>query len=45
MTDDFELTDRARHWIDGIRAQFAAVDPTGLPLTKPLPEVGSFKIL
>jgi len=45
MTDDFELTDRARHWIDGIRTQFSTVDPAGLPLTKPLPEAGSFKIL
>ena len=45
MTDEFTLTDRARHWIDGINAQFTAVDPAGLPLSKPLPEVGSFKIL
>ncbi len=45
MTDDFELTDRARHWIDGIRSQFTAVDPAGMATDKPLPEVGSFKIL
>jgi len=47
MTDDFELTDRARAWIRGIRAQFASrpVAPADLGVTSQVAEVGNFKIL
>jgi hypothetical protein len=49
MTDDFQLTTRARNWIDGIRAHFSTIDPAADPAAlappRPLPAVGSFKIL
>lgn len=45
MTDDFQLTERAQKWIDGIRSYYSVVDPTLLTPPMPLPEVGGFKIL
>ncbi len=47
MTDDHQLNDRARSWIDGILGQYesAAVDPAGQPEAAQLMEVGNFKIL
>jgi D-alanine-D-alanine ligase-like ATP-grasp enzyme len=47
MTDDHELNDRARAWIDGILGQYDSVevDPEQQPDTAQLMEVGNFKIL
>ena len=47
MTDDHELNDRARAWIDGIVGQYQSVpvDPTDEPEAAQLVEVGNFKIL
>jgi hypothetical protein len=47
MTDEHELNDRARAWIDGILAQYETVDvdPEGAPDAAQLVEVGNFKIL
>jgi biotin carboxylase len=47
MTDDHKLNDRARSWIEGIQAQYAAtpVDPEREPAAAQLVEVGNFKIL
>ncbi len=44
MDDDFQLTERAKAWIKGIKEQFVAVEPT--TLNEPLPkEIGGFKLL
>ena len=45
MTEDFQLTERAKSWINGIRGQYAAVDPSQAPQPEPVPDVGSFKML
>ncbi|CAN5752650.1 biotin carboxylase [soil metagenome] len=47
MTDDHQLNDRARAWIDGILGQYESVDvdPAQQPETAQLMEVGNFKIL
>lgn len=46
MTDDFELTDRSRQWIDAIRAEFHAQEPTNLPqLENQVAEIGGFKMM
>ena len=53
MTDDFELNERARAWISGIKSRFEAVEPSEAdggtrPAPSPLkahPAPGSFKIL
>ena len=44
LDDDHELTDRARHWIDGVQAQFASVpiEPEAPPIR---PEPFGFKML
>jgi hypothetical protein len=44
LDDDHELTDRARHWIDGVQAQFASV-PIGERAPAPKPEPFGFKML
>jgi biotin carboxylase len=47
MTDDHELNDRARAWIEGIQTQYEAVDvdPETQADGAKLMEVGNFKIL
>ena len=46
MTDDFELTDRARMWIDAIRNEYDSTEPTDLPLQeKQVAEIGGFKMM
>jgi biotin carboxylase len=47
MTDDHELNDRARSWIDGILEQYVSVpvDPQDEPAAAHMVEVGNFKIL
>jgi len=47
MTDDFQLTDRARAWIDGIRAHYQArpIQPAETPAVERVAAVGGFKFL
>ncbi|HAW51591.1 MAG TPA: hypothetical protein DCX54_04575 [Flavobacteriales bacterium] len=46
MTDEFELTDRAKNWISKIRAEFKAEVPENLPqLEKKAAEIGGFKMM
>lgn len=46
MTDDFQLNERARAWIRGIRAHFEATTPAELESQPRVPaEIGSFKML
>jgi len=44
LDDDHELTDRARHWIDGVQAQFASV-PIEPEAPSIRPEPFGFKML
>jgi hypothetical protein len=53
MTDDFELNERARAWIAGLKSQFEAVEPSEADADispapsafKAHPAPGAFKIL
>ncbi|MCB0171000.1 MAG: biotin carboxylase, partial [Anaerolineae bacterium] len=46
MTDDFQLNDRAKAWINGIRAQYKARPPIEFSPQPEVPaEIGSFKML
>jgi biotin carboxylase len=46
MTDDFKLTDRAKNWINQIRAEFKAEIPENLPqIEKKAAEIGGFKMM
>jgi hypothetical protein len=46
MTDDFQLLDRSRNWINAIRAEFVAVEPTNVPeLENKVAEIGGFKMM
>jgi hypothetical protein len=45
MTDDHELTDRARAWIAGLRAQFASIPVDVPPVAIPRPDPFGFKML
>ncbi|MCB0154586.1 MAG: biotin carboxylase [Anaerolineae bacterium] len=46
MTDDFQLTERAKAWIKGIKAHFQVTDPANLTPQPSVPaEIGSFKML
>jgi len=46
MTDDFQLNDRAKAWINGIRAQYSARPPIEFSPQPEVPaEIGSFKML
>ena len=46
MTDDFQLNDRARIWIDAIRGQFKSVEPENLPsMERKVAEIGGFKMM
>jgi hypothetical protein len=46
MTDDFQLTDRAKIWIKKIRAEFKAEIPKKLPqIEKKTAEIGGFKMM
>ena len=46
MTEDFQLTERARRWIAGIKAQYASRPLEGAGVeAEPQVEVGNFKIL
>lgn len=44
MTDDFELNDRARNWINAIRGEFKSQEPTDLPAHE-VAEIGGFKMM
>lgn len=44
MDDDFQLTERAKAWIEGIRAQFKAKAPSAMNVSVPA-EIGGFKML
>lgn len=46
MTDDFQLNDRARMWIEATRNEYEAVEPTELPSQgKQVAEIGGFKMM
>lgn len=47
MTDEYELNDRARAWIEGIRAQYQSepLDASNATVAHEIPEIGNFKIL
>jgi biotin carboxylase len=46
MDDDFQLTERAKAWVQGIKSHYAVTDPASLTPPPPVPvEIGSFKIL
>lgn len=46
MTDDFELTDRAKVWINGIRAMYQSEEPHNLKeVNGQLADIGGFKML
>jgi hypothetical protein len=46
MDDDYELTDRARAWISGIKAAFRGVPvEEEMPPSLPVPEPFGFKML
>ena len=45
MTDDFDLTERAHRWIDGIRANYAAIPLEDIRPPTAAPVAGAFKIL
>ncbi|MEX2596045.1 MAG: biotin carboxylase, partial [Salibacteraceae bacterium] len=46
MTDDFQLNDRSRKWIDAIRNEFKSTEPTDLPqVEKKVAEIGGFKMM
>ncbi len=45
MTDDFEITERAKKWIEGIRARYASVDPAQVAQPQLTPALGSFKMI
>ncbi|MEQ9186370.1 MAG: hypothetical protein RLP15_01465, partial [Cryomorphaceae bacterium] len=46
MTDEFQLNDRARMWIDAIKGQYDSTEPTTLPLQeKQVAEIGGFKMM
>ncbi len=46
MTDDFQLNDRAKAWIRGIKSRFAAAESPGVEAaTEAQSALGAFKIL
>ncbi|MBI1925864.1 hypothetical protein HYR99_16640 [Candidatus Poribacteria bacterium] len=46
MTDNFQLNERAKAWIRGIRSHFEAQEPTEINVEAQVPaEIGSFKML
>jgi len=46
MTDDFQLTDRAKSWINALRQQYQSTDIKDLPSgTQRTAEIGSFKMM
>jgi biotin carboxylase len=46
MDDDFQLTERAKAWVQGLKSHYTVTDPASLTPPPPVPvEIGSFKIL
>ena len=46
MSDDFQLLDRSRTWIDGIRGEFQSVEPLNVPqIEDKVAEIGGFKMM
>ncbi len=45
MTEDFQLTDRARAWIDGLHSRYRGVSVVAAEVGPEVPSAGSFKIL
>ena len=46
MTDDFQLTDRAKKWIDALHAEFEAAPPQNLvKVEEKIAEIGGFKMM
>ncbi|MDC1212043.1 biotin carboxylase [bacterium] len=46
MTDDFQLLDRSRIWIDAIREEFKSVEPINVPhIEEKVAEIGGFKMM
>jgi hypothetical protein len=46
MTDEFGLTERAKKWIDGIRAQYKSESPNDFHNAYQAPaEIGNFKMM
>jgi hypothetical protein len=47
MTDDFQLTERAKAWIAGIRGHYTSqpITPAEAPTVEKVAEVGGFKFL
>lgn len=45
MTDNFELKDRAKKWIDAIKSKYLAVDPTEAQKNLKEAEIGGFKMM
>jgi hypothetical protein len=45
MTDNFLLTARAKHWIDGLRALYKSETPSNQNMVLEIQEVGGFKMM
>lgn len=46
MSDDFQLLDRSRTWIDAIRGEFQSVEPLNVPqIEDKVAEIGGFKMM
>jgi hypothetical protein len=46
VTDDFQLLDRSRTWIDAIREEFNSVEPINVPhIEEKVAEIGGFKMM
>ena len=46
MTDDFQLRDRARTWIDAMRGEFVTVEAENRPhIEEKVAEIGGFKMM
>ena len=46
MSDDFQLLDRSKKWINAIRSEFKSVEPVNLPeLEDKVAEIGGFKMM
>ncbi len=45
MTDDFELNERSKKWIDAIRNEFVSEEMSSLPAKHETAEIGGFKMM
>lgn len=46
MTDDFQLNERAKQWIDAMRGEFRAAEPIEAePIEQKVAEIGGFKMM